>query len=106
MAVNHPSRITHALPLHDRWLRVRFTDGAVVDVDLAPMFQRGGVFRALGDDAALFAQVRVDPLFGTVVWPGDVDLDPDVLYGRFEPAGGAGLERHVVIAPPHGGPTG
>lgn len=98
-----PSRITHALPLQDRWLRLRFDDGAVVDVDLAPVFRRGGVYRALGEDATLFAEVRVDPLFGTVVWPGDVDLDPDVLYGRAEPGSGVALERRVVIAPPTDG---
>lgn len=29
-----------------------------------------------------FAQVRVDPESGTIVWPGEVDLAPDTLYER------------------------
>jgi hypothetical protein len=35
------------------------------------------VFDAIRKDPALFQQVRVE--HGTVVWPGDVDLCPDVL---------------------------
>ncbi|HET9276330.1 MAG TPA: DUF2442 domain-containing protein [Gemmatimonadales bacterium] len=31
-------------------------------------------------DPAFFAQVRVDPESGTIAWPNDTDLDPDVLY--------------------------
>ena len=33
-------------------------------------------------DPAYFAQVRVDPELGTVVWPNGAELDPDVLYAR------------------------
>jgi len=29
-----------------------------------------------------FAQVKVDPDSGTLIWPGELDLDPDVLYSR------------------------
>jgi uncharacterized protein DUF2442 len=29
-----------------------------------------------------FAEVRVDPETGTVVWPGGADLAPDTLYER------------------------
>lgn len=39
---------------------------------------RDGVFAPLRDPAA-FAQVRVHPELGTVVWPGGADLDPAVL---------------------------
>jgi hypothetical protein len=35
-------------------------------------------------DPDYFAQVRVDPELGTVVWPNGYDLDPDVLHGDFE----------------------
>ncbi len=27
-------------------------------------------------------QVTVDPVSGTIAWPNDTDLDPDVLYAR------------------------
>jgi len=30
--------------------------------------------------------VRVDADTQTATWPGDVDLDPAVLYGLYEPA--------------------
>jgi len=38
-----------------------------------------GVFEPLLDPA-FFAQVQMDPLLGTVVWPNGADLCPDVLY--------------------------
>ena len=36
----------------------------------------------------MFSQVSVDPTTGTLVWPGGLDLDPDVLYGVEESATG------------------
>jgi hypothetical protein len=32
-------------------------------------------------DSSYFAQVRVDPELGTIVWSNGADIDPDVLYG-------------------------
>jgi hypothetical protein len=32
-------------------------------------------------------------------WPGEIDLDPVVLYGKFEPASGVRLERRAVQEP-------
>jgi hypothetical protein len=43
------------------------------------------VFDQVRHDGEKFTQVHVDAELGTVAWPGDVDLDPDVLYGRYEP---------------------
>lgn len=40
-----------------------------------------GVFEPLRDPA-FFAQVRVDPEAGTLVWPNGADLDPLVLHSR------------------------
>jgi len=88
--------ITDATPLEDRWLRVRFSDGVVKDVDLGPIFAQGGVFAPIRDDRAVFEQVRVDSDTQTVTWPGDVDLDPAVLYGLHEPASGVRFTRRVV----------
>jgi hypothetical protein len=39
----------------------------------------GGVFAPL-EDMVFFRQVKVDPEAGTIVWPNEVDLCPDVLY--------------------------
>jgi hypothetical protein len=41
--------------------------------------EKAGVFAPLRDPA-LFAQVYVDHEAGTIVWPNDVDVDPDTLY--------------------------
>ena len=47
-------RITEAAPLEGRWVRLHFTDGLVQDVNLAPVFERGGVFSAIRDDRSVF----------------------------------------------------
>lgn len=48
----------------------------------------GGVFAPISDEDVLFKAVAVDGEFGTIVWPGDIDLDPDVLRGDQAPASG------------------
>ena len=83
-------------PLADRWLRLTFGDGAVHEVDLADVLDAGGVFTPIGAEREVFEAVRVDREFGTVVWPGHVDLDPDVLRGDRPPASGRALPRRVV----------
>lgn len=88
--------VTEVEPLADRWLRLRFGDGAVHEVDLAGVLQAGGVFAQMRDDRDVFESVTVDREFGTVVWPGEVDLDPDVLRGDERPASGAALPRRVI----------
>ena len=61
-------------------LRLWFADKTEGSVDLAPGIRgRGGVFAPL-QDPTFFAQVTVEPQFGTIAWPNGVDLDPDVLY--------------------------
>jgi Protein of unknown function (DUF2442) len=56
-----------------------------------------GVFVALRDPR-VFASVRVTDS-GTIEWPGEVDLDPEVLYGLFEPASGPPMRRRTVCEP-------
>jgi hypothetical protein len=61
-------------------VELTFADGTRGVVDLTSRIGDGrGVF-APHKDPAFFAQVRVDPEAGTIVWPNDTDLDPDVLY--------------------------
>lgn len=88
--------ITNVEPLADRWVRLTFADGAVHEVDLSGLLQAGGVFAPIRDDRSTFEAVAVDPEFGTLVWPGDVDLDPDVLRGDRPPASGDAPPRRVV----------
>ena len=86
-------------PLAGYWLRILFSDGAVKDVDLGELLARGGVFSPIRENREVFEQVRVNPETKTIEWPGEVDLDPDVLYGRFEPASGVPIPRRTVREP-------
>jgi hypothetical protein len=86
-------------PLERFWLRLTFSDGAVKDVDVSEVLDRGGVFEPIRERRELFEQVRVNPETQTIEWPGEVDLDPEVLYGRFEPGCGARIRRRTVRGP-------
>jgi hypothetical protein len=94
--MNPRTTITSVEPLEGRRVRLAFADGAVHEVDLTAVLARGGVFAPIRDDRATFEAVRVDLESGTIAWPGDVDLDPDVLRGDEEPASGAALPRRIV----------
>lgn len=73
--------IVEVQPLDGYRLHLRFEDGAAGEVDLAKMIRFEGVFAPL-KERAYFAQVRVDPEAGTIVWPNGADLDPLVLYSQ------------------------
>ncbi len=62
-------------------LRLRFDDGVEGEVDVKAAVSFVGVFEPLRDPG-FFAQVRVDPEAGTIVWPNGADLDPLVLHSR------------------------
>jgi hypothetical protein len=94
-----PPRITEVRPLDEHWLRLWFSDGVIVEVDVGPLLE-GPVFDRLCVDRALFEQVRVDRELGTITWPGDLDLDPDVLYGRHQPDPPVAFGRRIVRAAP------
>ena len=74
-------RIVEAKALEGYKIHLRFEDGAEGVVDIAREVGFKGVLGALRNPA-FFRQVRVLPDFGTICWPNDVDLDPDVLYWR------------------------
>jgi hypothetical protein len=97
-------QITDVRALKPHWLRLWFSDGSVHDVDVGPILARGGVFAEVYADPELFAQVRVERGFGTIEWPGPLDLDPDVLHGDHEPVGGEPYPRRIVRGPT-GAPT-
>ena len=92
-------KITRVEPLDGRWLRLWFSDGAVKDVDLSELLAPGGVFAQIRDDRGTFEQVRVNPQSHTIEWPGEVDLDPEVLYGHGDPASGATIARRTITEP-------
>jgi hypothetical protein len=94
--------VTEVEPLDGHRIRVTFSDGAIKEVDLGELFAAGGVFTPIYEDRAVFEAVRVNTETGTVEWPGEVDLDSEVLYGRFEPASGHRITRLTIREPaPH-----
>jgi hypothetical protein len=54
---------------------------APVDCSHMVLGEGAGGFAALRDPNE-FAKAYVHPDADTVAWPGDLDLDPDVLYAR------------------------
>jgi hypothetical protein len=70
----------------DYELRLWFRDGVVGDVDFTG-WQWDGVFEPFRDPD-VFAAVRVDELFGTIVWPTGQDMAPEPLHeqARARPA--------------------
>ena len=59
-------------------LRLKFDDGSERVIDFAPILQ-GPRWGSL-QDMYLFRQVRLDAEIGTIVWPGDLNIDPTVLH--------------------------
>ena len=49
------------------------------DVDLSELLSAGGVFAPIYERREIFEQARVNPESRTVEWPGEIDLDPEVL---------------------------
>ena len=75
-------RITQVRYIREYRLELTFADGVRAEMDFRKkVVGRGGVFKPL-EDLDFFRQVRVDPEGGTLIWPNDVDLDPDVLYSE------------------------
>jgi hypothetical protein len=91
--------ITAVEPLEGHSIRTTFSDGSVKEIDLSELLARGGVFAPICDNRAIFEQVSVNPETRTIEWPGEVDLDPEVLYGKFEPASGVRIRRRTVRPP-------
>ncbi|MEK6676395.1 MAG: DUF2442 domain-containing protein [Planctomycetota bacterium] len=67
-------------------LRLWFENGEERVIDISELVPFDGVFEPLRTPS-FFAQVRVEPDVGTIVWPNGADLCPDVLYERSLPFG-------------------
>jgi Protein of unknown function (DUF2442). len=64
-------------PLEGRVVRLTLSNGAVVERDLTDLLARGAIFAPIATDDAAFRRVSVD--YGTIVWPGDIDIAPETL---------------------------
>jgi Protein of unknown function (DUF2442) len=93
--------VTDVEPLDGFWIRATFSDGAIKEIDLSELIARGSVFAPIRDRREVFNQVHVNDETRTIEWPGEVDLDPEVLYGYFEPASGAHIDRRTIREPAH-----
>ena len=91
--------VTDVEPREGHWIRASFSDGAVKDIDLSELLSGGGVFAPIYERREVFEQVAVNPESRTVEWPGEIDLDPEVLYGLHEPASGHRIQRRTVREP-------
>lgn len=74
-------RVESVRVLPDHHLLLTFTTGERRRFDMRP-YLRYPVFRKLETPGA-FAQARV--AYGTVVWPGDIDIAPETLFDRSVP---------------------
>lgn len=74
------SEVIEVTPLGGTRLHLRFSDGVAGVVDIASMIRFEGVFAPLSCPE-FFAKVSVDPTWGTICWPGDLDLAPEPLHG-------------------------
>jgi hypothetical protein len=87
-------RIARVRPLGGRSVSLTLTDGTVVERDLQDLLRLGGVLAPIDGSDAMFRRLRVR--HGTLAWPGDIDLDPDVLIW-----GGAPPPDGSARRPPH-----
>lgn len=72
-------RIKQVRPLENYKLEVEFIDGlcGFVEMKNRIMSDKAGVFKALRD-INVFNQVYV--MYGTVTWPGEIDIAPDAMH--------------------------
>jgi hypothetical protein len=68
-------------PIPDFLLHLVFSNGEQRQFDMRP-YLRYPVFRRL-ENPGFFSLARID--YGTVVWPGDIDIAPETLYDRSVP---------------------
>ena len=68
----------------DRIVAIEFSDGEHRELRI-----RGDLHGALSslNDEDFLSLVDVDPVSGTLTWPGGIDLDPLVLRGAHTPVG-------------------
>lgn len=70
--------IVEVIALPEKFLYLKFSDGKDGMFCLEDYFPYKGIFKKLKNDS-FFIQVNVNR-FGTIEWPGEIDLCPDVLY--------------------------
>jgi hypothetical protein len=90
-------RVKAVDPLDGLLVRVLFSNGERRDIDLAPYFGHGPIFKPVRTDPAFFRLVHVAG--GTVAWPNGADIDPDVLYYEGPPPWATGQPAAAPAQP-------
>jgi hypothetical protein len=78
------TRIKTATPRRGFRLRLRLTDGRVIERDVR-RWLNGPVFAEVRNNPEVFASVRVE--HGTLAWPNGADLCPDLVIWEGPPPG-------------------
>lgn len=68
-------------PKDDSVLLLEFENGERRRFDMKPYLNKPPFWRL--KEPSLFSMATV--AYGTVVWPGDIDISPDTLYDRSQP---------------------
>ena len=75
-------RITTAVPLEGRRVKLTLTDGREVERDLSNLLV-GPIFEQVREDRAMFERVQVEQ--GALAWPNGADLCPDMVIWNGPP---------------------
>ncbi len=83
---NSPDDVRCVSVLSGYQLLVEFMDGTsgIVDMKSLIFSAKAGVFKALADQQ-LFSKVWVK--YGTIAWPGEIDLSPSEMYSAIKKQG-------------------
>jgi hypothetical protein len=65
--------------IRDHVLEISFDTGERGTIDFSAYVNRGEVFSRF-TDIEYFKKVSIDPEWGVLVWPGDVDIAPETVY--------------------------
>lgn len=74
----HIHRVTHFEIVADYTIYLVFDDQTKQTINFEPILI-GAIFGEL-KDKTLFAQVALEPIFGTLEWPNGADISPTVLH--------------------------
>lgn len=82
-------RIAEAVPLDGRKLRITWTTGEIVTVDIAPVLHSRRIYIRLRQDDALFRSLRVSEYGDAIEWSDELDLSavwlarlPSITFGN------------------------
>jgi hypothetical protein len=77
--------IQAAEPKEGYVLLITFGDGSSREIDFGP-YMRGPIHEPMRRSLDVFRAFVVDEDSGTLVWPNETDIAPDMLYYRLKPA--------------------